>query len=142
MHCHSMSSMHRRPMHSRTDWTNIGRIWANESFGYQAHQPQVQVQVSTRWSSGVTLNCVSLTASVAQLADSRLRGVCSCQKVTGFHRKDMLPLTQGLNYRSACDSFTVTFLRKFAINRSLNIPLHLKHVATLPCEIIHVVLKS
>jgi len=35
--------MHRRPMHSRTDWTNIGRIWAHESFGYQAHQPQVQV---------------------------------------------------------------------------------------------------
>jgi len=28
-----------------TDWTNIGRIWAHESFGYQAHQPQVQVQV-------------------------------------------------------------------------------------------------
>jgi len=67
--------MHQRQMHSRTDWTNIGRIWAHEmfsvvsfctyllvlvlevdelgsrnfhdeSFGYQAHQPQVQVQVN------------------------------------------------------------------------------------------------
>jgi len=43
MHCHSMLSMHHRPTHSRTDWTNTGRIWAHESFGYQAHQPQVQV---------------------------------------------------------------------------------------------------
>ena len=33
------------------------------------------------------------------------------------------------------NSFTVTFSRKFAIKRSLNIPPHLKRVATLPCEI-------
>ena len=45
---HVVDSMHHRPMHSRTDWTNIGRIWAHESFGYQAHQPQVQVQVNDR----------------------------------------------------------------------------------------------
>ena len=30
-------------MHSRTDWTNTGRIWAHESFGYPAHNRQVQV---------------------------------------------------------------------------------------------------
>jgi len=27
------------------------------------------------------------------------------KKVTNSHRKDMSPLTQGLNYRSACDTF-------------------------------------
>jgi len=33
------------------------------------------------------------------------------------------------------NSFTITFSRKFAIKQSLNIPPHLKCVATLPCEI-------
>jgi len=33
-------------------------------------------------------------------------------------------------------SFTITFSRKFAIKRSLQIPPHLKGVATLPCEIL------
>jgi len=33
------------------------------------------------------------------------------------------------------NSFTVTFSRNFAIKKSLNIPPHLKRVATLPCEI-------
>jgi len=32
------------------------------------------------------------------------------------------------------NSFTVTICRKFAIKLSLNIPPHLKRVATLPCE--------
>jgi len=30
------------------------------------------------------------------------------EKVTGSHRKDMSPLTQGLNYRSACDNSFIT----------------------------------
>ena len=34
------------------------------------------------------------------------------------------------------NSFTVTFSWKFAIKLLLNIPPHLKHVATLPCEIL------
>ena len=34
------------------------------------------------------------------------------------------------------NSFTVTFSRKFGIKPSLNIPPHLKHIATLPCEIL------
>jgi len=33
------------------------------------------------------------------------------------------------------NSFTVTFSGKFAIKQSLNMPLHLKCVVTLPCEI-------
>jgi len=33
------------------------------------------------------------------------------------------------------NSLTITFSRKFATERSLNIPPHLKRVATLPCEI-------
>jgi len=32
-------------------------------------------------------------------------------------------------------SFTVIISGKFAMQQSLNIPPHLKHVATLPCEI-------
>jgi len=32
------------------------------------------------------------------------------------------------------NSFTVTISRKFAMQHSLNMPPHLKHVATLPCE--------
>jgi len=38
--------------------------------------------------------------------------------------------------RFSLNSFTVTFSRKFAMKRLLNLPPHLKHVATLPCEII------
>jgi len=43
------------------------------------------------------------------LREDRLRDLTAMrvpeksQKVSNFHRKDMLPLTQGLNYRSACD---------------------------------------
>jgi len=36
----------------------------------------------------------------------------------------------------AGNSFTIAFFSKFAIKRSLNIPPHLKRVATLPCKIL------
>jgi len=52
------------------------------------------------------------------------------EKVRGSHRKDMSPLTQGLNYRSACDTVSSSSNNN-AINR-LMWPLYEKNILTWP----------
>ena len=53
---------------------------------------------------------------LSHLREDRLRGLTprrvpeKSQKVSNSHRKDMSPLTQGLNYRSACDNSIVVLV--------------------------------
>jgi len=54
----------------------------------------------------------------------------SMQNYTVSHKKQDTKLTDFQN------SFTATLSRKFAIKRLLQIPLRLKDVATLPCEML------
>jgi len=63
----------------------------------------------------------------------RARGLSPCPEKNGPPKHIKITSSNASDFRN---SFTVTISWKFAIKQSLNIPPHLKRVATLPCEIL------
>ena len=74
-------------------------------------------------------------AHLISIRQGAVRAVALLYRVGQKSIQRSLHITSSNTMSDFQNSFTVTFSLKFAIPLLLNIPPHLKHVATLPCEI-------